>query len=66
MDEPEHLWAANLLLKKVLVTLFALFGAPIMIRRPGNCAPFSPLVTPLRPPSLPSYANACNCSSGLA
>jgi len=31
-------------LKKVLVTLLGLFGAPIVIRRPGNCAP---IVAPL-------------------
>jgi len=29
-------------LKKVLVKLLELFGAPIMIRRPGNFAPFPP------------------------
>jgi len=41
-------------LKKVLVTLLHLFGAlrsssaPIVIRRPGNCASFvPPFVTPL-------------------
>jgi len=31
-------------MKKVPVTLLGLFGAPIMTRRPGNCAP---LVVPL-------------------
>jgi len=30
-------------LKKILVTLLGLFGAPIVIRRPGNCAPLAPL-----------------------
>jgi len=34
-------------LKKVFVTLSGLFGAPIVIRRPGNCAPLAPLVTTL-------------------
>ena len=34
-------------LKEVLVTLLGLFGAPIGIRRPGNCAPLPPVVTPL-------------------
>jgi len=29
-------------MKKVLVTLLGLFGAPIGIRRPGNCAPLAP------------------------
>ena len=29
-------------LKKVLVTLLVLFGAPIAIRRLGNCAPLAP------------------------
>jgi len=29
-----------------------LFGAPIVIRRPGNCAPFAPLLTPLAGPGL--------------
>ena len=38
---------ANLLLKSVLVTLLGFFCVPIMIRRPGNCAPLAPLVTPL-------------------
>ena len=35
-------------LKKVFVTLLGLYGAHIVIRRPGNCAPLAPLVTPLR------------------
>ena len=33
-------------LKKVLVKLLGLFGAPIMIRRPGNCAPLPPSLRP--------------------
>jgi len=32
------------MLEKILVTLLGLFGAPIVTRRQGNCAP---LVTPL-------------------
>jgi len=32
-------------LKKVLATLLGLFRRPIVIRRPGNCALFAPLVT---------------------
>jgi len=35
-------------LKKVLVTLLGLFGAPIVTWRPGNCASLPPLVMPLR------------------
>jgi len=41
--------------KKVLVTLLGLFGAPAVFRRPGNCAPLSPLVTAL--PSLQLFRN---------
>ena len=47
------LWSKCTVLKKIFVALFGLFGAPAVIRapvviqRPGNCAP--PLVTPLRP-----------------
>jgi len=43
-------------LKKVLVTLLGLFGAPrshsappVVIRRPGNCFPLPPLLPSLRP-----------------
>jgi len=39
--------------KKVLVTLLGLFGVPMMIRRPGNCAPLA------LPPLLP--CQGCNC-----
>jgi len=34
-------------MKRVLVTLLEFFGNPIVIRRPVNCAPLGPLVTPL-------------------
>jgi len=34
-------------LKKVFVTLLGTFGAPVVIRRPGDFASFSPLVTHL-------------------
>ena len=34
-------------IEKVLVTSLELLGAPIVIRRTGNCAPLAPLVTPL-------------------
>jgi len=34
--------------KKVPVTLFGLFGAFIVIRRPGDCAPLFPVVTSMR------------------
>jgi len=34
-------------LKKVLVKLLRLFGAPIMIQRPENCSHLAPPVTPL-------------------
>ena len=68
---------ANLLLKNVLVTLLGFFGVPIMIRRPGNCAPLAPLVTPLTTTAvhftlyfvpfietrfLPFYECLCSCS----
>jgi len=33
-------------LKKVLVKLLGLFGAPIAIRRPRNCAPLAPCYAP--------------------
>jgi len=42
MFEPEGLSKANMLLKKALATFLELFGAPIVIRRPGNCAPLAP------------------------
>ena len=32
----------------MFVTLLGLYGVPIVSRRPGNCAPLAPLVTPLR------------------
>ena len=34
-------------LKKVLMTLLGIFGAPIVIRRPGNCAPLTPSYAPV-------------------
>jgi len=37
-----------IVLKKVFVTLLGLFRRPSVIRRPGNCAPLAPLVTPVR------------------
>jgi len=47
MFEPEVFRKQMHVLKKVLVTLLGLFGAPMVIQRPGNCAPFVPFVTPL-------------------
>jgi len=43
------------LLKKVLVILLGLSGAPAAIWRPGNCAPLS----------LPRYASACDATAGV-
>jgi len=40
------------ILKKVLTTLLGLFGAPAVIRYPGNCDLLSPLVTPLFTPDI--------------
>ena len=34
------------LLKKVRVKLLGLFGAPIVIQRPGNCSPLAPSLRP--------------------
>jgi len=34
-------------LKKVFVAFLGVFGAPTVIRCPGNCAPLASLVTPL-------------------
>jgi len=59
-------------MEKVLVTLLAVFGAscshsPIVIRRPGNCATFAPLVTPLssvsrtQRPHVVGLATASQC-----
>jgi len=33
---------------EIFRTLLGLHGAPIVIRRPGNCAPLCPLVMPVR------------------
>jgi len=38
-------------LKNVLTTVLGVFGALIVIRRPGNCAPL-PLVAPLTVPTF--------------
>jgi len=48
MFEPELFGSKFNVTKKVLATFLVFFGAPIVIRRPGNCALFAPLVTPLK------------------
>jgi len=40
--EPERLSKANMLMKKVLVTLLELFAPLVVIRRPVNCTSLSP------------------------
>jgi len=64
--ELEAFWEANVLLKKVLVTLLGLFGAPIAIWRPGNCAPLAPLVTPLFVQDASAYSTPRRCAVHFA
>jgi len=52
MFEPKVFREQMHCIEKVLVTLLGLFGAPVVVPRPENCAP---LVTPLLPMRIDTY-----------